>query len=1194
MIFFFLFLDKIISHQFCVCQPDRPGPVCTLEKKCKHFINENQILLINKKRSDIGKQSVNIHDILNKIHYDPKNQVQLEFDVFGSLPSKPIIFNFTKNKHIPKINNNIPITIKIKGGEWKQRIIIVGLGTESNKTKPNAREFNMSLSISDITVLFDQEKDNLLSSVNLESFSIQKSKLIVSKGKSFVFNTHDLFADTISSYSDFTGQIITNQLTYTDTGNLEIINKTQFPFQIRKNTKSDESKKVKKNILKDTSSPTTYSEKFNYIFCLTPKDNLEKAFEDSVCDMHAVPHDLDHYINIKSTDVIELIEKAPANEEIRFYLATTTSNNPCTFVFPNFETENHSVLFQIVDPDYKTYLTLKKSSLIGIDLTNMNIEITITSISQVNIDASLLSSFDNVTLRSSPIVFLNDIKEATIQNLVTDSQSISQFEGKLSIEKTILLRKTVPKKMSGIIYLKNNSRFTVPQISNFPTILFKSGLASQGEFRVSLCDADEYIEMSFFFDKGLYYFDFSDDIMTIKDAINLTFRSDTKTFDRTKWDDSPFLYFTTAVPSQGLNITFGTPQSDQWPRTSVFTFENKKSGFPTVYLTINDGQNFTNETITDSIFMNFYNVSVFLLTYESFNPFLEGLNKNYKTGCPYIMPHFVNPGIINCFQTGAYNVDVLTFDTHKILDYVKFEGSFVQLGVEGGIENKVPPVYQQVVVATSKDKIGYEVNSENFNIENLRSFQLKPSVGLTVNFTNDFVNCFRGHEEDVKKLQINHGSNDLFLVTNDEKSVPLVELDDQVQGVYFVTGRDDYPIEYLYESSSFKDSRIGPNVEVKFSQDITVPQSKFLAEKVAFISQGGRRRLTFEYFNKSACEYTFTNTNLAFVNQNRKDSVVNFEANTVTLRDSFIRQDVSSTKLNLEADYLNIFDIESIREESFSSPIIIHNGSKIILSKLRKIIFSVDSIQLFDENYHTPKIINIPYPDNNIENEESLSSLLLEDRAFSDLPSGFNVETNTDNQIDLVVDGNQVPEDFDLKLTGSSPNVFFDKSWNNVNVPDSFSISSDNKYTINTDLVELPKRIGEGNVVVKHKKQKLTKDIGFIVFIIIFAVVFIIAIILCVYGLTCMPDEEAYDMTSDLIEDSPKISQEKVVNVEDSESWDDDSEEEKKKENEEKGKVFIQTDEAKNENSNKDDETDTDSNFFDEVDNDTPNRDNVK
>lgn len=1113
MFFFFFAFNAAISQHLCVCQPDRPGSVCTLDKKCQNFKNEDQILLIEKKPSRNAKSLVNIFQILQKNKKKGENQINLAFDVFGSLPSNPIIFDFSETEKIIKNEENLQVSIKIKGNEWKQVINITGLDSISSNAWSNYSAYNLSLSISDIAVLFDVD-ENHSSSAFFDTLKIQKSRLIVPEKKSFTFNTRNLYTDTISSYSDFTGKIITNEMTFLDTKDPVKIKNFQSPIEV----KSIEEPKIKREI-KAEEEKIDLSD-FQFRFCLSTKDYNDRAFEDKACEMHSVPHDNQHYISVKSTDIVEIIKNAPSNNIIRFYLTGASAVDPCTFILPQFNYENHTIYFQVADPDVPTYLTLKGSNSGGQEVEDNNVNTSFHTISTVTIDVNLLASFRNVTLRSSPIIFADDADAATVQNLVTDSNSIAQFSGTLNISGSIEMKKTTPRRIKGSILMEDNSTIIIPQLSNFPVILFKESL-SVGQVCISFCDEGEHIEMPFnFYKEQLINIVLSDNVPTVVGPIDLIFRNDAPQ-DFVRTDEYPKINCTTYVPRQGLNVTFGTEQTIQWPRYSVFIFENildddNSDNFPLIFLTILDGSEIiTTDEAKNSIFLFFYKVNIVLLSYSSFAPYLNGVNKKHDL-CPDIpLPSFAYKHLPKCFQTGVYGVGYTTLDIFDILKTVQFDGSKIFLAVTSGDPIKVPYVSEHVVMLTTSEEIEYDLDPLG-NASDLTRFTLQPSVETTVTFTNNFVDIIKDHETALEKLNFIHNANDINLKTLNGESVPHVILDDPVQGVHFITRDNDSPVEYYVTDDSYKNSWVGPNVEVKYSNDITVPQTAFLADSVIFEASSANTKVNFIYYNKSVTDYTFRNSVLSFTNSDKEVKSVDFSAKSVVFDKSTVTQDTKSVALNFEVDRLDIKDLASIPASSFSSPIIIHESASIIVEKITKIIFSKGSIKVFNGDIETPVITHIPttaqVSTQKSDTPTSAKSLLADDQTSQ---TGFTVETPTDDQIDLEVEGSALPEDFQLKLTGENPNVFIDKSFNNVKVPDTFDITAKDKYNIKTDLRELPNGIGDGAVNIVHSKQKLTNNLGFIIFVIIFAVIFIVAIILCVVGLTCMPQPEQYDVSSE-------------------------------------------------------------------------------
>lgn len=1230
-IFLLFAFNTAISRHLCVCQPDRPGPVCTLNQKCRNFMNENQILLIQKNNQLKNTSEVNIFQIFQDIRKEGHTKIDLELDVFGSFKARPIIFDFTEAEKFINFDNDLHLSITIRGGEWKQIVNLTGF----NSTSSNIWS-KLSLSLQDISVLFDINNTSPLAlnsepSLYFDSFEIKKSRLIVPPGKYATFNAHNLHTDTISSYSDFNGKIIVDHLSYTDTDDPKIINNFFSPFHLINKTTFFANKKTdkkKKTVLEAETSSSIGQ--FSYSFCLSTKERLDRSLESLECDMHSVSADLDHYINVKSTNAMDIIKKAPNGTTIRFYLTEASASDPCSLVLPNFDGHNLKIFFQVADPDIPTYLNLKSSDLNYAESYSKNNTISFQSVQKFNIDTELLSTFANVTLKLSQMSFADSRVNGSVRNLITDSDSISSFEGVLYVQESIELRRTTPKRMVGSIVLQDNSQLIVPQISNFPHILFKRKNANLGEnlpqFYISLADALEYIDMRFYITEYRTSLFFSDDLLTITDVINLTFRCDVRNYDRDNFEKSPYIFFTTKVPANGLNITFGDPQSDdeiQWPRKTVFYFDSMINSsapitdYPLVYLSIYDAEYIKDEaTANKSVFMIFRYVSIYVSGIPSFHPFADGVNHKHKE-CPIDLP-FQNPFSQTsepnrCYQVNGFNLGIVTLDIGDDLVGVKFEDKKTYLNATTAGEIKVPDIFSLIILITSSNAVTYDIRGESHDITKTQKFNLLSRIPIDVTFTDAFINKYENYYQLNSTLTFSHQERDINFITSGQP-VPYVFCDDQVQGVHYNTiqggGIHIITITPDYFQKQSGNTREGPNLRVEYSTSVDIPQAAFLADQVNFrnINQSPVN-VNFYYWNVSVADYLFEGTNLNIRSKNSwpyksvvlsdssTSSSLDFKAKSITFDSRSRVNRVDPVNLNMEVDRLSISSINSLPSSSFLGPIVAHESVYITDNNINRIIFSADSVQVFSTTLSegTAIIRLIPRTSSSSSSPTPSSSHLLEDEE-DDVPlnsrdisaNGITISTGSKEPIDLVVNGSTVPDNFKLELTGNDQEVVLDKSWNNVQVPDDFTIDPLNgKYKIDTDLVELPSNLQSTGATVTHRKQKLTKDVGFIIFIVIFAVVFVIAIILCIYGLTCFPQEEAYDISdqadgADLIEDD---------DTDIDRSTDYEEQEKIKKQNDDMGPreevESVSSGVVIEQQPSNGSESDTDSNFFDDADNET-------
>ena len=265
--------------------------------------------------------------------------------------------------------------------------------------------------------------------------------------------------------------------------------------------------------------------------------------------------------------------------------------------------------------------------------------------------------------------------------------------------------------------------------------------------------------------------------------------------------------------------------------------------------------------------------------------------------------------------------------------------------------------------------------------------------------------------------------------------------------------------------------------------------------------------MNFIYKNESRSKYTFNNIKVDFRNEKNK---VDFIGKYLCFENAEISQ---TSPLTINVDELHINSIHSIPMESVSSLVIVNKILHILLNtksnskllqgddSIKQIVFGEDSVALIDQ--------------------EGKKSAVFE---TADPSTQTTISTNQEQEIKLSVeDGSEsVPYNVNLDFTGNSANIYYDKSWSNVEIPKTFVTNFNNMNVndvhISTEMMHLPdvkvKGVDEKSIQTSTHKQKLTKDLAFWIFIGFTALVFVIALILCIVGLTCCKHVEEMDVSS--------------------------------------------------------------------------------
>lgn len=1140
LFFSFLHITKAIStNSFCVCQPDRPGPVCTLGNKCSGFQNENQILVINKFSTANPQKYINLYSIINdNIRNHFNSSLNFVFDVYGSPASKPVIFDFNRIDQFARSPYNLNITIKIVGGEWKQAVQIIGSFKSPNHFLEPDNSL-ISFSAEQISILFDTPNPHSSEShaFHFDNLKLQKVVLKSKFGFPISIKAKTVLTDSYSMITEYNCTVTADSISMLG----------DQPLFQSKSIKTIVDHLSTEKLNKKNIQANVDPQNFNYKFCLTTIKNINRAMTVGSCSMHSVVNDSLHYITVRSTEVLDILANAPENKSIQFYVVETTASDPNLFVLPLFKNPNHNIAFQSANTFDPSTLTIRSSSSPQ-DINSTNISLSFLSFSSVGIDSNLLEGSTQISAKAAKLTFLDSTNR--VKNLISDADSLSQFTGNLTVLQSMELSKTSPKKMNELakIILSNQTTLTVSHLSNFPKVFF----GKIDDYYVAFCDENADTEMRFFLQGGNVTFLIRDD-QPIVPLTTMTFANLQSEYNSADILSKNFyLNFTVDVPESGLNLEFGQDDASPWPTLTTFSFQanHNYAEFPNVYITIKDFPENTN--IIDYQFMNYYNVSIILTDPETFIPYFSGINTKYES-CPLTLPPYFDP--TKCYHVGTYSINGALFNIQDKLGAIEFiaKQKLLLYSDNETLENPIelPAIFQTSHMLTTTSKtVVYSVRNNEYDIDKTNYFYLVTSQPTRIRFNETFNWSDYGN---VTKIGFLHDEYDLYLSTErNDTAVPTVSLSNSVTGVHYETQTD--PVVFEIPSSDWfyankTNTRRGPDVNVKLLNNVNVPQQAFLADRVNFT--GNNKQMTFIILNETVATYTFEDLTLNFLNatsnwntanflsaQDESSAEVTFKAKSLIVRNTAISQDISKYPLHMEVGSLDLDSLTAIPSTSFSSPIVVNEKFSLADDSITRIVFSADFCQVFAGTKGTP-VIQLKSKKSSASRSVLSFSRKLAEESSDDTPSNV-IKANTNKQIVLSVNGNAVPEDFKLDLPNPNSKIYLDQSWYNVQVPQSFNLGLTGKPQISTDLLELPSGLATGNAVVVTRKQKYTNTLGFIIFLIISGVILLLGIILAILGKTCKPHKEELDVSSEDKEEDREVDEEMIPSEAASESNNDD------------------------------------------------------
>lgn len=1113
-------------QRFCLCQPDLLADSCSLEKKCKRYLSQSDIIIYNS-QTTFSKNlfpNLNSSQKIIKNEQDNKNSIfdSVLFEVFGSkIGSKknsPISINM-----LDEMFSNIS-KLTIFGGEFNQVIHI------KNMNNPK-----ISFEAQNIQVIFDDNDAVSFDKLSLRNsyLKFENSSELNSKSK-LIVEAHEVIGDSNSLSSNYFSLIKTCKLQVTDKKEQNVDSSNNFgitaPVEIVDSGlfESKITKKAKK-ILDD--SPTN---RFENYFCLSTQSRYSRAKELSECDAYSVP--AQNYYTGRDQTFLNLLANAKENADIRIYITLSTEEDPIRINIPDFINNNIKISFIAADVDTETRMEVKGRANSSIDsIESKSTTLIVSKINYFYIDSSYLESFFNVQLYQSPIYITDARSNTTIQNLTTDATSISQFTGtNLTVKQNMQIYRAVPVTIAGKVFLEVDCVVEVNQYSAFPITRYNYN-EDLGAYYLTLSDAIEDQRLDLYLN-GRIVMNYTESA-SIANAPTLTFaggktlRQSDNNLPEDLRKNCPYMNFTITSPEVGLVLNFGSGSEREtaFPHQSVFTIYSSTTQPSDLNLTISDFTSIGSD-VTDNFVLAFvgpFNLNI--MTPSTIPPYLQGVNKRYELdkcidlyncGEKEFLPPFINISQtdINCYQVGGYGLSLINLDVQEKLESVSYKKTAVLVGLKDySTPEKFPKIAKLIeITSNTNDTITFSIDKEDTMPDNITSLQLNlkgdPTLIFNETYNDAYNSDFPKYYEDneaMARLTINHESNNLLLI-GEGIPVPLIQINDPIKGVLFESNETTFPFETVTSDTfTTNNTRYGPVVNAKISGDVTFPQEAILAEEVIFDGPS-TSTLLFQYRNPSRSNYTFNNIKVSFTSESKR---VDFKGKRFAFCKSTLSQDAKEIPLTIDVDEFYTDNLISILETSVSGPVLVNKSLIVDLQPKGKSII-LDS---------TDTIKQVVFGDDTVTfvNQDGQKSAQFKKE---DPNAQTTISTNQESEIQLSVedDADSVPSNLDFNFGGNSANLNFDKSWSNVDIPPTFITNftgmNPQNVHLKTEMMSIPniniEGVNKSAIQTTTHKRKLTKDLAFWIFVGITALVFVVGLILCIVGLTCCKHVEELDISS--------------------------------------------------------------------------------
>lgn len=816
--------------------------------------------------------------------------------------------------------------------------------------------------------------------------------------------------------------------------------------------------------------------KQRYTYCLCPTNRFDRCKSDLSCDSYQVP--LSNYITTDDQDAFSTISQYN-DSDITIYLTSAgTSTDLFNIRLNGFNFTNNTLKLIAVDTDSITNIYLRDTKL----YFQQDFECMIQGAKSVSMDEGLAQFISVLTLRNSPLSISEIID---IRTLVTDSQSISTYQGTINILENLTFSGANPAQLKGKLNLQSNSSLNLEQSSSFPMVSLRNPTKTDDQAKLYVYLSDEYEDRSIpigIYTGGDKIFNFKENSFKIP-SITVTNRFTGQI------DDLGNLTFNFLIPSQGMNVMINKTSGSG----CVSNFPN---GF---YIIFGEDTNDRQESQTDASLLQ-----LSLDIYCGGNYPIKRFDGNINLR---LMTSSTVQAILSLIDEGITinNLDSLTINVENYLTNVKFVSDGIKLTLGGNqnlrmVEDDADSITlfnnasETFYLICSSPMINFDVDSQIDSIHNLTIITQTENANL--NFTQEFIEKF------AKSITINHGNLPVTISTNGEY-VPMVLIEDEVLNVSYESNADVINISNQTAANS-KVQRAGPNIKYNFeTRSIIFSQDVCLAKDVTFDGND----FIFDYINESISRYTF-NKNVCIIHSKSGSNEFIAESLTFSPGTRFLSS-LGSSQCQIDAN-VGMLDCHTsaIPSDAFSDSIKIWNSLNIASQSqpdtVKQVFFSPNSVRLDSSARVQQTTSNNGYiPGFNIH-------LNAQDR----LTLSYEPASSNSNLLD---DSKPLIQNSTLYLHGNPVDVYVDKSWYRANIPDSFKIVLDGKNTkanIETELLELPNfsfYYPDGDSLVPRNDFSYTthekpfrKTTGFIVLMVFVAIIgagiiaaIIVGIVLC-------------------------------------------------------------------------------------------------
>lgn len=774
-----------------------------------------------------------------------------------------------------------------------------------------------------------------------------------------------------------------------------------------------------------SSSQIKAAKRERYLYCLCPVNNFDRCKANLACDSYQVPQS--NYITMNSRDAFLEISKYN-NSDIYIYISSPSTSSEVIFINLNgFEYSNNVLRLNAVDFDYAPNINIRDNRLI----LDEEFQCVIQGVSSVSIDQGVADIISVLTLKNSPLSVTGSIN---LRTLVTDTQSIKSYQGTLNIKENLTFNSATPARITGNLILQSDSSLNLEQSSSFPVVSLRDPVQNDDPCNLYICLSDEYednilkIGIQNEGNKPIIFKENSNKFPSIT-----VFNYLTK--DITGFGE---LHFDFYIPSQGMNLMFNNTYTGN-------CVERFPEGF---YITISEDMNDKVESQTDASLLQLLIDSY--CNKDSDFP-IRSIDGNINMR---LMSSSTVQAILTLIDKSQgfsiSNLDSLTINAEDYLTQITFITDGIKLTLGGGsqvqnsksiqdddnsiiLRNNISETYY---IICSSTEVNFDVEADIELIHHLTIITQTENMNLI--FSPNFNNKYASN------ITINHGNLPVTINTTAEY-VPLVNFDDEILNVSYVSSTKSVEIATQSDANN-KIQRAGPVVTYKIGPgDILFTQNVCLAREVTFDGNNFK----FDYINEAISSYTFNQKVCILHSKNEslvfKAKSVNFASNGGFL-DSL---GTSQCKIDAILGDLNCH-FTSIPSNVFLNCIKISRtltiGSQSSPEDIDQIFFSSDSVrtdssariqQINDNNGFIPGFII------HINGQKRVT---------------LSYETTKSNSRSLL-NSKELVQNSTLYLHGNPANLFVDKSWYQVNIPNSFKIVLDGSNTnanIETELIEFP------------------------------------------------------------------------------------------------------------------------------------------